>query len=185
MVLLFCCAPFGAVTNLHAALRSAMASSPHPAGAIQQVADYLLKHMTGGMFVTLVLGLFRPAEGRLEYVNAGHPLPFVVEAGPAVSELGRPEYPPLGIVERTFRSQSVDLAPGATLVVVTDGITETRSPSGELFGTERLRVLLQEKAGKPSREIIDSLKGVVSEFRHSQTQHDDSTALSLRYCPGD
>ncbi len=172
------------MTNLHAALRSAMASSPRPAGAIQQVADYLLQHMTGGMFVTLVLGLLRPSEGRLEYVNAGHPLPFVLAPGAAVSELGKPEYPPLGIVRRTFGSRSVDLAPGATLVIVTDGITEAQSPTGEFFGTERLRDVLRDQAGKPSREILDALKGVVGEFRHSRTQHDDATALSLRYCPG-
>jgi len=171
------------MTNLHAALRSAMGSSAGPAAAIQQVAAYLMEHMTGGMFVTLVLGVFDPASGRLEYVNAGHPLPLLVEANRAVSPLGEPENPPLGIVESTFRSRSVDLPPGGTLVIVTDGITETRSPSGELFGDDRLRAALGDQAGRPSQDVVTSLVDAATAFRHSQTQRDDITALSLRYCP--
>ncbi|HMB52916.1 MAG TPA: PP2C family protein-serine/threonine phosphatase [Thermoanaerobaculia bacterium] len=93
-------------------------------------------------FMTLFYALLDPANGKLDYVCAGHPFPLLRRADGAVEELGdgglplgmRPEIEaPLGHAE---------LAPGDVLLLYTDGLPEAVGPDDRAFGFERLRALV-------------------------------------------
>ena len=135
------------------------------------------------MFVTLVLGLFDPASGQLEYVNAGHILPFVVSLDGRVSELGEPRHPPLGIIESVFETHTIPLAAGEALVVVTDGITEAGDRDSGMFGTERLREVLAAAGPAPSDQIVASVAETAADFRQPLPQQDDVTVFAMRRLP--
>ncbi|MFX1412175.1 MAG: SpoIIE family protein phosphatase, partial [Promethearchaeota archaeon] len=92
------------------------------------------------LFVTVFYGILDPATGRLTYSNAGHNPPILLRArdGAAMPTL-RKTGTPLGIwAELTWGQQMVQLAPGDSLVLYTDGVTDAENEEVVFFGPERL-----------------------------------------------
>jgi len=86
---------------------------------------------------------------------------------------------PLGILSTTsFDTNGVvlELTPGDNIVVFTDGIIETRSPTGELFGHERLEQLLREILNNADASL-DIISQELAAFRAGAPQEDDITLL--------
>jgi serine phosphatase RsbU (regulator of sigma subunit) len=75
----------------------------------------------------------------------------------------------------------VGLGPGDALVFYTDGITETRDPSGELFGDDRLVELLKALTGHPAESIADSI--IESARRFSAGRLGDDVAVLVVRVP--
>jgi phosphoserine phosphatase RsbU/P len=114
--------------------------------------------------------------------NAGQLAPLRRGADGTVEylEVPGPTFP-LGIRGDTaYEALEVPLAPGDTLVFVTDGIVEAHSPTRELFGFERLEALVREHGGRPPAELIDAVFAAVAEFAGGTPQHDDMTLLVMR-----
>jgi serine phosphatase RsbU (regulator of sigma subunit) len=95
-------------------------------------------------FVCLCLAILDPRTGEGSLVTAGCEPPLVlrVGGGPA-EELGVPGLP-LGVEPRqTYQAPPLRLAPGDTLLMATDGITEARSPRREYLGYEGMVALAE------------------------------------------
>ena len=167
------------MANLHAALRTALAFQPEPSEAMRHISRHLHEHMPAGTFVTMVLGLLDAGTGRLEVLNAGHILPLVVGPSATVSPLGEPRNLPLGLVDADFVQEAVTLDRGAALVLVTDGVTEARSPGGEEFGSQRLMDVLHGRPFAGSQDLVHAVTQAVSAFRGPLPPHDDLTVLAL------
>lgn len=132
-----------------------------------------------GLFVTLVFGVLDLPTRQFCFTCAGHPLPFRILED-QVSEIDAEIDPPLGIDENTsFRETSVVLEPGEALVLYTDGVTESRSKSGEFFGEERLKRSLShifsDFSSLPGR-LVDTLQT----FQEGEVAVDDVTMLAVR-----
>lgn len=167
------------MASLQAALRATMSFCCDLSQVIAHVQEQLQRHLPEDMFVTLVLGLFEPSQGRLEYVNAGHILPLLFGPSKEPWALGEPTNPPLGAMEGPFRT-CVELVPPQTgLVVVTDGVTEVASPAGELFGSERLRQLIAGAEIRSAGQAVKAITDAVSLFRQDLPQQDDITVFAL------
>jgi serine phosphatase RsbU (regulator of sigma subunit) len=131
-----------------------------------------------GHFSTLICGR-ATADGAIEICNAGHCLPLIIRASgtEALPSTGLP----IGIGEPGSCSvQRMDLLPGDSLVLYTDGVTETRSPGGVLYGIERLtRVLAAHAASSPAllaQACLDDL----SAFQDGCGPGDDLTLMIVR-----
>jgi hypothetical protein len=104
--------------------------------------------------------------GRVRVLNAGHMPPLLVR-GDAIVTLDRGSMV-LGLMpEATFEEQAVDLDPGDTLVIYSDGVTEAMDEAEEFFGDERLAAAL-EGACHVSVEtvgarVLEALAGFVGE----------------------
>ena len=169
-----------AMANIQAVLRTMTAFCTAPSDVAERLDRHIAKHLPGNMFVTLVLGLFDPGAGRLEYVNAGH-IPPVLVTGHSCASLGYESNDrPLGVTEGSFHTQKLEIAPGAALLVVTDGVTESMSPAGELFGTQRLESLLAKEAGGTVARMVQSVAKASEAFAEYLPQHDDLTVFALR-----
>ncbi|MHC4336682.1 MAG: SpoIIE family protein phosphatase, partial [Planctomycetota bacterium] len=121
------------MSNLQATLRTTMAFCTELSSVAQHVNRHLCQNLRDDMFVALFLGLFDPSENRLTYVNAGHLPPLIMRPSEPARPLDIANSPPLGIVESPLEKVVEVIPSGSTLVVFTDGITEARSPDGELF----------------------------------------------------
>lgn len=132
-----------------------------------------------GLFVTLLFGILDLTSGELCFTCAGHPLPLRVWRGRASQVVGVVDQP-LGVEKEASYSQTtVNLRPGELLALFTDGVTECRSPSGELFGEERLMKLVSGRSrctSSLSGELRDSLRL----FRGGRTASDDVSFLAIR-----
>jgi len=117
--------------------------------------------------------------GHLVYSNAGHPPPlFCTDAG--VFELKRggmvlgPN--PKAVYKRGFAF----LQPGDCLVMYTDGITEARNKSNEMFGVERLKETIEANRKLTAREITEKIFQNVVDFTGSDVREDDQTVVVIR-----
>ena len=170
------------MASLQAALRGTTEFCQDLDRVMRQVNRLLCHNLPAEMFVTLFVGLFDPPTRRLEYVNAGHLLPLLVPRPGEVVPFGEPRHIPLGIQETSFRADRQTLPPGAALVVVTDGVTDARSPAGQPFGLRRLRNTLAAAEGNSSRQLVGAVNAAVTAFRRGLPARDDLTVLALTHC---
>lgn len=169
------------MTHLHALLHAGTTFCPSPAEAIEYVNRHLAQHLPGGMFVTLFLGVLDPAGGRLEYVNAGHPPPFLVRPDGSVRPMPAPGNTVLGIGGDSFTADVQTLAPGECLVAFTDGITEAESPARETFGAAGVAAVLAGAGAAQADQLVNLVSQAASRFRGTAPQADDVTLLALRW----
>jgi len=151
-----------------------------PAATLRQANEVLREGNVGSMFVTLFLGWYDTVSGRLRYANAGHPRPCVVDVEGHVDSAGEVTGPILGILpDQDYTDGEISLAPGESLVLYTDGLSEARDPAGEFFGTERLARLIEKQAGQPVDGLCEAVAQAVGRFQDRE-QRDDITMLVLR-----
>ncbi len=115
----------------------------------------------------------------MRYAIAGHPLPILVRADGAVSQMGD-SGPLLGLdVRVSYSAAELFLAPGDVLVLYTDGVVESRR-SGVLFGDQRLMELLGEMVarGAPVRRIAEEPIRAASTY--NELHDDDMATLVIR-----
>jgi hypothetical protein len=106
-----------------------------PATLLEELNKRLLGRLQNGFTTCLALRLER--DGRCSIAAAGHPAPFV-----DAREIEIKSGLPLGLFAgEVYEEVEVILEPGETCMLYTDGLTEARSKSGELFGEERLEKL--------------------------------------------
>jgi sigma-B regulation protein RsbU (phosphoserine phosphatase) len=150
-----------------------------PERAVGLVNDALAAGNSSCMFVTLLLGTFDVASGRLTYVRAGHVPPFLRRATGVVERLREAGGPPLGLVDgMAYKSASVDLHGGDQLLVVTDGITEAADPAGVLFGDDRASDLMAQLPPQQA-DLLVQLRTQVRDFEAGRPQFDDIAAILL------
>ncbi|MEY2407855.1 MAG: phosphoserine phosphatase RsbU/P [Verrucomicrobiota bacterium] len=142
----------------------------------------LAEDMGGERYITLFLGRLDSSSRELVYASAGHPPGFVLSADGSVRTELRRTGIPLGMRASTNYSpaEPVILASGELLVLLTDGIEEASSPSGDLFGTERALDVVRIHREKPARAIVEALYNATREFAKGAAQLDDITAIVVK-----
>jgi len=73
--------------------------------------------------------------------------------------------------------------PGDIVVLVTDGFLEWENPSGEQFGTDRLRAIVRHFNHREPEVIIAELYDSVVKFAQGTPQQDDLTAVLIKRSP--
>ena len=134
---------------------------------------------TSQEFITLFCGLLDPHDHRLHYASAGHCPPMIVGAGRTGSlQLGG--LPVALATDGTYQLHQRDLAPGETVILYTDGVTEAMNPASDLFGEDRLEEIAGRYESRPARDLLNAVVSAIEEFAERKTQGDDVTLLVLR-----
>jgi len=129
----------------------------------------------------MILGIVDTASGRMEYGQGGHNPPILLPAQ------GQPVYEPsggmpLGVFDDAkFGQRQLDLKPGETLLVYTDGVTEAMNPKRELFGEERLKGAIQGQSGLSPEKLTQRVVAEVARFASGAEPSDDITLLAIRH----
>jgi len=156
-----------------------------PYKIIQQANNVLHQDLSrADSFVTAFVANIDARDGKLTYASAGHTPSLLWRAKNRKVELLKATSPPIGIFGyKGHQVATIDLHPGDTMVLYTDGITEARSPDNELFGLDRLIKTVASRASD-SPEILQQYiqSQVVNFWRHS-TGRDDATLLVLKVLP--
>jgi phosphoserine phosphatase RsbU/P len=157
---------------------------PMPPG---KVLDYLNYHLTtryvglSSTFVTAFYGIYDPTQKSLSYACAGHNPPRVkrCQDGSLLS-LDQARGLPLGVLaDGGYPETTEQLQQGDQIIFYTDGITEARSPSGELFGAERLDREL-ENCSLQAQALLASVLNAVNAFAGNRPADDDRTIIVAR-----
>ena len=88
----------------------------------------------------------------------------------------------LGAMDKTeYRSYEIQLVPGDTVFLYTDGVTEATNAENEEFGLERMVDALNLELDVPVAKLVDNVRGAVGAFVGDAPQADDITMMVLRY----
>jgi sigma-B regulation protein RsbU (phosphoserine phosphatase) len=173
------------MTLIRTLVRAAVYEISSPADVLGRVNDLLVPDAQQGMFVTLVYAVLELDTGLLTYTNAGHNPPLVWRRQSGQIERLEKTGMALGVLEGSRTTErTVSLEPGDYLVLYTDGVTETFSPDGEMFGeanlTRTLKEAAQGRADLSSQELLDAIDEAVANFLGLHGRTDDLTLLVLR-----
>ena len=171
------------MANLQANLRSQCAISlDQPQRLLCAVNQLFSENTPDGAFATLFLADYHVPTGRLRYINCGHPPALILRSDDSIDRL-HATATVLGIFkkwdcelgERTIHA-------GDTLVLYTDGITESFNDSRDEFGEARLIDSLLRHRAQPSQSLLQNIVADVRQFSPHE-QHDDITLIIAKSAP--
>jgi phosphoserine phosphatase RsbU/P len=162
---------------------SAIASPESISLTMSRVNQFLFECNQSQMFVTALAGILDLQTGRVEYADAGHEPPFILQASGAVLRVEKVGGVALGFCpDLSFRSGTLELNRGDALVLYTDGVNEAMNVGHQLFGTDAIeRTLSGVGQAASSEEIIKGLLDDIRVFVGGARQSDDLTMLVIRY----
>lgn len=163
------------------AFREAAHDEPELTGLGARVERSVARQLDGEKFVTAVLAEVRADDDAVVFLNYGHPAPLVVRGDGGVDFPRPPTYAlPLGLSAHGGEGPQpyrVDFAPGAQVLLYTDGVSEARSADGDFYPLGERAYLLKEP---DERAALQTLREDL--VRHAEGPlHDDAAMLLLRY----
>lgn len=134
------------------------------------------------MFVTLIVGILDMETGVIQYCNAGHNNPCLIDVDGKARFIEIFPSLPIGIIsEAQYKNEYLTLSANQTLFLYTDGVNEAENSVKEQFGNDRLiDVLSQDHCPSPDEEVTN-LKSAIKEFVNGSRQSDDITMLAIKY----
>ncbi len=148
------------MAGLQASFRIFTKSDPTPAELMMQLNVALKENLPQSKFVTLFLGRLDTRSGVVEYANAGHTPPLWVQRD-SVQELGDTDLV-LGVVSLAeYTNRVMKLAPGDSLVIFTDGLSEAESLEREDIASARLQEKLKTLHGGSADELTKAIEELV------------------------
>jgi sigma-B regulation protein RsbU (phosphoserine phosphatase) len=166
-------------TMLQGAL-SGMTLGTDPSRVLNHVNRFLCDHSEVGRYATMFFGVL-DEQGNLDFINAGHPSPFLIRQGVAQEPFSEGSYPVGLVPEAEYTALKIKLEPGDTLVLFSDGVTEAMDPDEQMFGVPRLRELLTGRTECPLDQLEKCILEAVENFARGASQADDLTLLIVRY----
>lgn len=160
-------------------LFSAQLGEGTPAETIRRVNTGLVRRAIEAKYATMFHSTL-DKDGVLTYCNAGHNPPIVYGPGGLrrLSSGGMP----VGFFEHAPYANVVEqLQKGDVVVIFTDGVTEALDIHGQEFGEERLIELVKSHCRADASLILERIVQEVQAFARGAAQHDDVTALVLKY----
>jgi sigma-B regulation protein RsbU (phosphoserine phosphatase) len=162
---------------------SALAGSGTVAATLESVNRFLCEGNDSQMFVTVFCGVLDLRTGLVEYSDGGHEPPFVIRHGERAELLEKKGGMALGFLDSiSYPTGYVQLNPGDSLVLYTDGVNEALDIDGRMFHVSGIeRTLNGYLDGTPAKAIVTGLAADVAGFVGAAPQSDDITILVLKY----
>ena len=163
-------------------LRTVLHRGDSLARAIARLNVSLCQNNDRCMFVSLFVGILDTSNGCLRYANCGHNPPLVGSGDAGYEFLDLADGIIAGVEEHAvYAEQELTLAPGARLVLYTDGVTEAQRKDKQFFTEKRLQSLLSDMEPQDAFGTVQNVQRAVEAFTGDAPQFDDITLLVLRY----
>jgi sigma-B regulation protein RsbU (phosphoserine phosphatase) len=155
---------------------------PEPKEIVMLAHADLVRHLIDlDSFVTLVYARLDLSRRTLELVDCGHTGTVHLHAKTGLCEMLHGDNLPLGVREGEIYDQiSVPFDPGDLLLFFSDGITEARNSSGELFGYQRLEECVASNGQLQPEALVEAIRKSVFTFSGSNRLTDDLTTVAVR-----
>ncbi len=127
-------------------------------------------------YITAVAALIEEDSRVIRYCFAGHNAPMLLKGRDGIAEI-EGSSPPISTWMPGYRyeDRTIGYERGDLLVLLTDGVIESKSPHGEQFGLERVETVLSHSEN--AERFIERLKAALKNF--CGTFADDITAIAF------
>ena len=125
--------------------------------------------------VTAFYGILNTERMTLQFSRAGHPPALLARANQPILELSSTGVFLGMFTEKKYEEKEIALHHGDRIILYTDGITETRSSSGEFYGVQRLMECISTHQTASIEDTLDAVFNDVSIFSNHQSASDDRT----------
>jgi serine phosphatase RsbU (regulator of sigma subunit) len=150
-----------------------------PAETLRRANRSLHPDINSNRFVTCLYAVLDPAARQLSFASAGHPMPLL-HGDSGVKEVEVYGLP-LGLTpDAEYDEVQVTLEEGDTVLLYTDGITETMNAARELFGFERLRGFLRRAGDCTAESLVNRIWDETRAYAGEVAQHDDITVVVIK-----
>jgi serine phosphatase RsbU (regulator of sigma subunit) len=153
-----------------------------PGRGLTEVNRQLATQAFNGQFVTLLICVLDPREGRLHMASAGHHPPLVCRNSHFEQLPLDPQLVAAVDEETEYRTQTYSLRGVRWLLLYTDGVIEAQSESGDRFSADALAAALQPNAADAT-ELATQVKEIVDDFRGAKDLEDDLTCVAIGLQP--
>jgi serine phosphatase RsbU (regulator of sigma subunit) len=170
------------MASTHAYLRALVETSVSLTELMQHVHRALHRELEPERFVSMLIVRLDTRENTLTYVNAGHPSGFVLdESGEILTSMDSTTQP-LALLPTIDPKEigPIALRRGQLILLMTDGLLEALSPSGEEFGLDRVLRVTRRHQSAASGEILSALYAAVQEFTGRMRPEDDITVMIVK-----
>ena len=162
-------------------LKNAAQTGLSPGAVLEKVNNQLCENNEAEMFVTVWLGLYQISTGKLTAANAGHEYPAIRRSGGGFEQVkDRHGFVLAGMENARYREYELELGPGDTLFVYTDGVAEATDGANTLYGTERMLDALNAAPERCPEELLTAVRSDIDRFVGGAPQFDDITMLAIR-----
>lgn len=153
--------------------------------AVSRTNAKLLEENSEGFFLTAFIGIFDIKTGELHFINAGHEPAAISHDGNyhLLKEIA--DVPLATLPNFPFHEQVVKLLPGDRLFLYTDGVSESMSKDGELFGKEKIIETLNSLSKVEDKEVIEGINKALDIHSKGREQYDDICMLSFTNLQGE
>lgn len=166
------------MSNLQAAVKVTAADWVQPSELCLRVNKLACRNGAVDKFISFFYALYDPETRKLTYANAGHNPPIVVRKNGEAALLESPDIVLGQVPDWQYHDAELTLHSGDRVVFYTDGITEAGGDSGEEYGPDCLRELIQQHPNLPATKLLTTIMTTVSEHCHHSFS-DDATCLIL------
>ena len=154
-----------------------------PAEIMSQMNNAMSQDNHTNMFVTLFIGVLDLKTGHLNYCNGGHCAPVILGSDAAYLEV-KPNFLVGLMANMPYVGGEMDITPGTTILLYTDGLTESMDKDGNMYTPERLldySKALTKQGERSSQQLLECMSERVRQFAAGAEQSDDLTMLAVRY----
>jgi sigma-B regulation protein RsbU (phosphoserine phosphatase) len=160
-------------------MRSAALQRPEPAQMLSIMNDAVQERRLESQYVTMLFAIWNDETRTLQVANSGAVQPVFCRGGQSTSVLT--EGFPLGLFPNVAYDEfTEEVRPGESIVFVSDGILDAQNAQEEMYGSERLALMLCSRGGCSAKEIADAILADVARFQDGQDRFDDETIIVLR-----
>lgn len=168
------------MSSLHAAVRAQSQTRLAISGVMREINEYIFENSPSNKFLTLFYGELDPETGTLVYSNGGHNTPFLLRASGELISLDQGGLP-IGMMKgMQYQEATVLFNPGDSLIIYSDGITESINDRDEEFGEDRLIEVVRHNLSRSASGIRDRIDEALSRFVGTTAPVDDMTLMIIK-----
>jgi sigma-B regulation protein RsbU (phosphoserine phosphatase) len=168
------------MAQTHALIFAEAFREQSPDRVLHKVNDHILEINRSGLFVTAIYGVVDTQRRTFHFARAGHEIPLIRSDSNPPELIPHHQGQPLGLFEEpVFDLQRIELRPGSSLLLYTDGLLDVRGEDGSQFGMPRLMSAYAKTSGQSPQATCDHLWDQLSRFQGDTPQYDDVTMIVI------
>jgi sigma-B regulation protein RsbU (phosphoserine phosphatase) len=154
---------------------------PTPETVMRQSNEDLYNDFTRvGVFATAFIGQYEPGSHKLLYANAGH-APVIYRPHDGEPVLLRADSTAIGILPVSHcRNQVLRMGPDDLLIAATDGFSDVRDMSDEIYGIDQLLTLVERLHDGTAHQIAAGMFEEADRYGQGRQQDDDQTLIVIK-----